>query len=144
MLKSQSASFANQNKYGNTSISYTQQRVENNSILSTGSESLGLNFTSSKFFKYSMFGLGSTFDLIKDNPTGYNLSYQYVDECFGINLNFVRSFFSDRDLKPSDTLTLMFSFKHLGSYKSTNLAVDELDKQDIRWESVDDKEKVFK
>jgi len=32
-------------------------------------------------------------------------------------------------------LSLMFSFKYLGSYKSTNLAVSELDKQDIRWES---------
>ena len=27
----------------------------------------------------------------------------------------------------------MFSFKHLGSYRSTNLAVSETDKQDIEW-----------
>ena len=27
----------------------------------------------------------------------------------------------------------MFSFKYLGSYESTNLAVSEIDKQDIRW-----------
>ena len=29
----------------------------------------------------------------------------------------------------------MFSFKYLGTYKSTNLAVSELDKQDIQWET---------
>ena len=29
----------------------------------------------------------------------------------------------------------MFSFKNIGSYKSTNLAVSENDKQDIGWES---------
>ena len=29
----------------------------------------------------------------------------------------------------------MFSFKNIGSYKSTNLAVSETDKQDIEWES---------
>ena len=28
----------------------------------------------------------------------------------------------------------MFSFKNVGSYKSTNLAVSENDKQDIEWE----------
>ena len=33
------------------------------------------------------------------------------------------------------TLTLTFSFKNLGSYKSSNLAVSETDKQDIEWES---------
>ena len=30
----------------------------------------------------------------------------------------------------------MFSFKNLGSYKSTNLAVSETDKQDIEWENI--------
>ena len=29
----------------------------------------------------------------------------------------------------------MFSFKHLGTYSSTNLAVSETDKQNIRWET---------
>ena len=31
----------------------------------------------------------------------------------------------------------MFSFKNIGSYKSTNLAVSEIDKQDIEWEGQD-------
>ena len=39
----------------------------------------------------------------------------------------------------------MFSFKNIGSYKSTNLAVSENDKQDIEWENIDtDNEKFEK
>ena len=84
---------------------------------------------------YSEINLSSSFDLIKDDPTYYTFGYSYFDECFGINLDFNRSFYSDRDLKPNDALTLMFSFKYLGSYKSTNLAVDHAQRQDIQWET---------
>ena len=92
-------------------------------------------FSSNKFLNYSNVNFSSKFDLNKDDPTEYNIGYSYFDECFGINLDFKRSFYTDRDLKPSDSLTLMFSFKYLGTYKSTNLAVSELDKQDIQWEA---------
>jgi len=135
LIKSQSLALTNNSLLGATEITYTQERVENNSILTTGSERLNLGFTSNKFKKYSAINLSSSFDLIKDDPTNYTASYQYKDECFGINLNFNRSFYADRDLKPQDALTIMFSFKHLGSYASTNLAVSETDKQDIRWET---------
>ena len=37
----------------------------------------------------------------------------------------------------------MFSFKNIGSYKSTNLAVSETDKQDIQWESSDLNNELF-
>ena len=59
---------------------------------------------------------------------------------FGINLDFSRKSYEEDNLKPQDKLTLMFSFKNIGSYKSTNLAVSEKDKQDIQWEEykVDD------
>ena len=36
-----------------------------------------------------------------------------------------------------------FSFKNIGSYKSTNLAVSETEKQDIRWESNSVKNELF-
>ena len=85
--------------------------------------------------KYSQINIRSSFDLIKDDPTSYNFEYSYFDECFGIDLGYSRNFYSDRDLKPSDALTIMFSFKYLGSYASTNLAVSEKAKQDIRWNS---------
>ena len=136
LIASQSISFLNKNTLlGETKIEYSQERVENNSILENGSETLDLNFTSNKFLKYSTIGFLSKYDLIKDDPISYSLNYSYFDECFGINLDFKRSFFSDRDLKPQDILTIMFSFKHLGSYKSTNLAVDHMQRQQIQWES---------
>ena len=37
----------------------------------------------------------------------------------------------------------MFSFKNVGSYKSTNLAVSETDKQEIEWISEGIKNELF-
>ena len=37
----------------------------------------------------------------------------------------------------------MFSFKNIGSYKSTNLAVSENDKEDINWEGYDIDNDIF-
>ena len=52
-----------------------------------------------------------------------------------INLDFNRKSYKEDNLKPQDILTLMFSFKNIGSYKSSNLAVSEGDKQVIEWEN---------
>ena len=71
-------------------------------------------------------------------------SQDYLDECFGINIDFERSFYEDRDLKPKDMLTFMFSFKNLGSYKSSNLAVSETGKQTIKWRASDIDDQNFK
>ena len=54
---------------------------------------------------------------------------------FWDQLDFNRKSYEEDNLKPQDILTLMFSFKNIGSYKSSNLAVSETDKQDIRWET---------
>ena len=58
-----------------------------------------------------------------------------------VDLKFQRTAFEEKDLKPEDKLTLMFSFKFLGSYTSSNLAVSEQDKEDIRWisDEIDDR-----
>ena len=72
--------------------------------------------------------------LTKEINTEYTVGYSYFDECFGINVDFSRKSYKEDNLKPQDILTLMFSFKNIGSYKSTNLAVSEDDKQDIKWE----------
>ena len=144
LMKSHSLSLANKNILGSMSIGYSQSRKEINSILESESETLGLVYSSKEFIKYNNISLSADFDLVEDDPTNYKFGYKYIDECFGIDLNFERSFYEDRDLKPKDILTLMFSFKHLGSYKSTNLAVSELEKQDIRWESSDVNDQAYK
>ena len=135
LIKSQSFIYKNTNILGTSKFTYSQERVENNSILENSSETLDVSFSSNKFLNYSKINFSSKFDLIKDDPNEYVFGYSYFDECFGIDLDFERFFYADRDLKPRDTLTLMFSFKYLGTYQSTNLAVSELDKQEIRWET---------
>ena len=37
----------------------------------------------------------------------------------------------------------MFSFKNVGSYQSSNLAVSETDKQDINWQGVELDNELF-
>ena len=85
------------------------------------------------------------YDLKEEINKEYTISYSYFDECFGINIDFNRKSYEEDNLKPQDILTLMFSFKNIGSYKSTNLAVSENDKQDIQWENIgNDNEKFEK
>ncbi|MCH2541779.1 MAG: hypothetical protein MKZ97_00440, partial [Alphaproteobacteria bacterium] len=100
-------------------------------------------YKSKKFLKYSKFNFNGNYDIITDSPNEYTVGYSYFDECFGINLDYKRNFYTDNSLKPQDILTLMFSFKNLGSYKSTNLAVSETDKQDIRWENFSVSDEMF-
>ena len=83
------------------------------------------------------------YDLKKEINKEYTLSYSYFDECFGINIDFNRKSYEEDNLKPQDILTLMFSFKNIGSYRSTNLAVSENDKQDIEWENIDTDNEKF-
>ena len=89
--------------------------------------------------------LSGLYDLKKEINKEYSIGYSYFDECFGINIDFNRKSYEEDNLKPQDILTLMFSFKNIGSYKSTNLAVSESDKQDINWEGYNiDNEKFEK
>ena len=136
-IKNQSLTINFLDNIGEYKFSYNQKRVEENSVLKADKESINLSFNSLKMKKFNTFSLSTNYDLIKDYATNYKLGYEYIDECFGIDLSFQRFAYEDRIIKPEDTLSLMFSFKYLGSYKSTNLAVSETDKQDIQWESSD-------
>ena len=96
---------------------------------------MNYEFISKKLFKYSKISYKGLYDIKKSINTESRISYSYFDECFGLNIDFKRNSYSEETLKPQDIMTVMFSFKNLGSYKSTNLAVSENDKQDIEWES---------
>ena len=96
-----------------------------------------------KFLKFSQLNFNGLYDLKKEINTEYNIGYSYFDECFGINLDFNRKSYR-KQFKPQDILTIMFSFKNIGSYKSTNLAVSENDKQDIEWENFNIDNSFFK
>ena len=107
---------------------YLDQKIDNDN------ETLNYTFTTKKINKYSKISYFGLYDLNEEINKENGIAYSYFDECFGINVDFSRKSYKEDNLKPQDILTLMFSFKNIGSYKSTNLAVSEDDKQDIKWE----------
>tara|TARA_B110000438_G_C15639126_1_gene574465 strand:- start:62 stop:907 length:846 start_codon:yes stop_codon:yes gene_type:complete len=136
-VKSQSLSYTHEDFTGLYEFTYLDTKKITNDILENDSEILNYSFKSKKFKKYSTFNIKGSYDMRIDNPKEYSLGYNYYDECFGINLGLSRKEYNDDQIKPTHTLTLLFAFKNLGSYASTNLAVSELDKQDIEWEAGD-------
>ena len=142
-LKEQNINYENNNSLGSIELSYLDQNSESDSVITNDIETLNYSLSSKKIKKFSKIGLSGLYDLKSSINTEYGLNYSYFDECFGINIDFNRKSYTEDTLKPQDTLTIMFSFKNVGSYRSTNLAVSENDKQDIRWESNSVKNELF-
>ena len=140
----QTLTYKNSNKIGSVALTYIDTKTEVNKLLKDESEVLNYSFGSKKFKEYSEIHFSGSQDLRTDKQKEFNIGYSYFDECFGVNLEFGRKKYTDDELKPEDTLTLLFSFKNLGSYASTNLAVSELDKQDIQWEGSSVNNALFK
>ncbi len=133
-LKKQNVNINSSTDYGDISISYLDQNSKINNIISKDTETINYLFKSKKFSKFSEVNFNGLYDLKKEINKEYSIGYSYFDECFGLNIDFNRKSYEEDNLKPQDILTIMFSFKNIGSYKSSNLAVSENDKQDINWE----------
>ena len=136
-LKKQNVNLKFPSKYGEFNISYLDENSKVNNILTEDTETINYSFLSKKISKFSKINISGLYDLKEEINKEYSIGYSYFDECFGINIDFNRKSYEEDSLKPQDILTLMFSFKNIGSYKSTNLAVSENDKQDIEWENID-------
>ena len=134
-MKNQNVDLSFKNRLGQYKLSYLDQKHATEDIIVSDKETLNYEFVSKKIFKYSKISYVGLYDVKKSINTESGISYSYFDECFGVNIDFKRNSYSEENLKPQDIMTVMFSFKNLGSYKSTNLAVSENDKQDIEWES---------
>ena len=134
-VKSQYVSATHENGLFKLNMRYLDERKIVNNIVSNSNENLNWDLETKKVKKYNKFKFSGNYDLLNDETRNYKIGYSYFDECFGINLDFDRKLYTDINLKPQDTLTLMFSFKNIGSYKSANLAVSETEKQDIEWDS---------
>ena len=143
-VKSQYIKTTHENKLFKIQLKYLDEKNIVNSIVNNSNENLNWEFESKKIKKYNKITYSGTNDLMEDEARKYKIGYSYFDECFGINLDFKRSRFFDRNLNHQNELTLMFSFKHLGSYRSTNLAVSELDKQDVTWDSAETEDEFYK
>ena len=142
-LKKQNVSLNAYTKLGDINLSYLDENSKTNNIINKDTETINYSFLSKKFSKFSKVNITGLYDLKKEINKEYTLSYSYFDECFGINIDFNRKSYEEDNLKPQDILTLMFSFKNIGSYRSTNLAVSENDKQDIEWENIDTDNEKF-
>ena len=134
-MKSQNLEIKFENKFGDAKLSYLDQKSKSDEIITTDEETINYNLVSKKINKYSKISYFGLYDLKNSINKETGFGYSYFDECFGLNIDFKRNSYTEESLKPKDILTIMFSFKNLGSYKSTNLAVSENDKQDIEWES---------
>jgi LPS-assembly protein len=134
-MKNQNIQFSYENQIGNYKLSYLDQKNKSGDIIVSDKETLNYQFASKKLFKYSKVSYIGLYDLKKSINTESGISYSYFDECFGVNIDFKRNSYTEENLKPQDIMTVMFSFKNVGSYQSTNLAVSENDKQEIEWES---------
>ena len=142
-MKNQNIQFSYENKIGNYSLGYLDQKSKTDDTIVSDKETLNYEFASKKLFKYSKISYIGLYDFKQSINTESSISYSYFDECFGVNIDFKRNSYTEENLKPQDIMTIMFSFKNLGSYKSTNLAVSETDKQDIKWESMNIKNDLF-
>ena len=122
--------------YGKINLSYLDENSKTNNIVTKDTETINYSFISKKFSKFSKINLSGLYDLKEEINKEYSIGYSYFDECFGVNIDFARKSYEEDNLKPQDILTLMFSFKNIGSYKSTNLASTDGDR-DIKWQNVE-------
>ncbi len=130
-LKKQNIQLSTTNNYGDIELSYLDENLKTNNIITKDTETMNYSFKSKKFLKFSKINLSGLYDLKEEINKEYKIGYSYFDECFGINLDFNRKSYKEDNLKPQDILTIMFSFKNIGSYKSTNLTVEKID-----WENI--------
>ena len=133
-LKKQNINLKSVMTYGTVELSYLDENSKINNIVSKDTETINYSLLSKKFSKFSKINLSGLYDLKEEINKEYSIGYSYFDECFGINIDFNRKSYEENNLKPQDILTLMFSFKNIGSYKSTNLSSNN--NRDINWQNV--------
>ena len=131
------------NNIGNFNLKYLDQKSKTDNLITQDTETLNYEFTSKKFLSFSKINFKGLYNFKNEINSEYSIGYDYWDECFGIQMGFSRKSYEEDNLKPQDVLTIMFSFKNVGSYRSTNLAVSETDKQDINWRGVELNNELF-
>lgn len=64
-------------------------------------------------------GTSVVYDVEEKEPRSYNLNLIYEDECLIFSTNLARTFYSDRDISPSDTILFQVTFKTLGEVSTS-------------------------
>ena len=135
-VKKQNFDVNYENKLGLLKLNYLDQKSKTDQEIKSDKETLNYRIDSKKFNKFSKISYFGLYDLKNEINKESGLGYSYFDECFGVNIDFKRNSYTEDELKPQDILTIMFSFKNIGSYKSSNLANSSEQKQDIEWENI--------
>ena len=135
-LKEQNVYSSTNTKIGNITLSYLDQKSKTDEVITQDNETLNYTFQSKEILNFSKVKFSGLYDLKQEINTEYNLGYSYIDECFNVDINFYRKSYKEDSLKPQDILTLMFSFKNIGSYKSNNLNNVKNGSQDLNWKDV--------
>ena len=73
---------------------------------------------SSRLNRFWRVGLSGVTDLAAGETRRVGGNFTYENECFVFNANLTRAFFEDRDLEPTDTITLNFLLKTLGPIRT--------------------------
>ena len=121
-LKHQNVAFNSDSKLGNLNLNYIDEKTDNNNnILEDHIETFTYNYKSKNIKKYSNLSFSGIYDMQLDANKEYNLGYNYLDECFGLDLSFNRKFYEDGKIEPQDILSIIVSFKHLGSQEQKKI-----------------------
>ena len=78
-------------------------------------EEITTGFTSELFDDWILRG-STRRDLQRDETLNYGLGLEYRCDCLHVAVDFTRTFTTDRDLKPSDTVFVRLTFKNLGEF----------------------------
>jgi len=61
--------------------------------------------------------LGSVrYDIARGQQITDSVGLKYSDDCFALTVSYAQSFIQDRDIRPDETISLRFEFKHLGAF----------------------------
>ena len=100
------------NKFVNT-FDYLRQDGDKNSYF--------LNKTSYKFNEKNHLSFSTRENLKKDLTEYYNLIYQYRNDCLAASIEYQKDYYSDRDIKPNESIFFKLSIIPFGETSTPNL-----------------------
>ena len=100
------------NKFVNT-FDYLRQDGDKNSYF--------LNKTTYKFDEKNHLSFSTRENLKKDLTEYYNLIYQYQNDCLAASIEYQKDYYSDRDIKPSESVFFKLKIIPFGETSSPNL-----------------------
>ena len=100
------------NKFVNT-FDYLRQDGDKNSYF--------LNKTSYKFNEKNHLSFSTRENLKKDLTEYYNLIYQYQNDCLVASIEYQKDYYSDRDIKPSESIFFKLTIIPFGETSTPNL-----------------------